>query len=88
MPTQREISKQDWSVVGRTTIEQVNSGSLQRIADAVESIARNYNQLQEERDRYKRWYEQEHGWRLKNEAKIAAYKGVVTKLKRKLNSTP
>ena len=41
------------------TLEQVNCGSLLRIADAAEKMAASYDQLREERDRYKRWYERE-----------------------------
>lgn len=41
------------------TMDQLNAGSLMRIADATELMARNFLELQADRDKYKRWYESE-----------------------------
>lgn len=63
------------------TIEQLNLGCLQRIADAAEKMAQNWSALTEERDRYKRWYEEERQKSKKLRHRIRALKGVATKLK-------
>lgn len=66
------------------TLEQINTGSLQRIADAAESMAKGYAALE------RRAIEAERGreyWRSEAEAlkyKLRAARGVITKLKRKL----
>jgi hypothetical protein len=51
MATQRESSRQNWASQG--TIAEINSGSLQRIADATEIMAQNFVTLQKDRDWYK-----------------------------------
>ena len=64
------------------THEQVNVGSLQRIADATELMAKNYSTLVFERNSFENLYKAE---RVDNERmarRIAALKGVITKLKR------
>lgn len=81
--TQREASKQNWDC--RNTVEDINSGSLQRIADATEKMAGNYIALQNDRDMYKRWYDQAREEKEKLYRKISALKGVITKLKTKKN---
>lgn len=80
MANQREDSKKDW--LSKSTIEEINAGSLQRIADASEKMATNYTQLQNDLALYKKWYF-ERGERLqKLERRISALRGVITKLKR------
>ena len=61
----------------------LNCGSLQRIADATELMASNYIALQNERDKYKRWFEEESAIRYKMAKRMAALSGVITKLKKK-----
>ncbi len=56
MSTLRNSSKQEWT--GGATIEQINAGSLQRIADATEKMALNYDTLIRERDQYKKRYQE------------------------------
>jgi len=51
MPNQREHSKQNWASGG--SVEEINSGSLQRIADATEIMAQNYVTLQNDLKWYK-----------------------------------
>ncbi|OFE11423.1 hypothetical protein PHACT_12770 [Pseudohongiella acticola] len=66
------------------TRDQLDAGSLMRIADACEKMCldrekleRDYKYMRSERDRYR-----EHFYR--SERRLSATKGVVTKLKRKL----
>ncbi|MGH1361018.1 MAG: hypothetical protein ACRBC3_19840 [Burkholderiaceae bacterium] len=82
MTTQRESSRKEWT--SRSTLGEINSGSLQRIADATEKMAAGYDKMRNDRDLYKRWHEaaQERNARL--ERRISALRGVVTKLKKRL----
>lgn len=80
MANQREHSKQNWASRGST--EDINSGSLQRIADACEIMAQNYVALQNrvkclEESNELHWQE-----RHKKDRQISALKGVITKLKK------
>lgn len=81
MANQREDSKRNWSSNGR--IEEINSGSLQRIADATEVMAQNYVQLQNDRDMYKRWWQEQQERTEKLRRRVAALQGVITKMKNK-----
>lgn len=79
----REISKR---VFGRekkdsAAIDEINCGSLQRIADAAESMARNYLQLQADVTLYKRWYEESQKQIAGRDRTISALRGQITKLK-------
>jgi len=79
MATCREESRQDWT--SRGSVEGINAGSLQRIADATEKMAQSYDALIRERDHYKRWYE----IAVKDVDQLgrsnSALRGVITKLK-------
>lgn len=81
MATTKEESIASWS--GRGTIESINAGSLQRIADATEKMVRSYDALREERDRNLRWYQEELGRRRKADRRVSALQGVITKMKNK-----
>jgi hypothetical protein len=59
--------------------EQLNIGSLQRIADATEKMAVSITDLMHERDRYKDWYERERRTAI-------SLRGKITKLKKKINA--
>jgi len=63
------------------TLEELQTGCLQRIAAATELMATEYQRLIEQRDRYYRWYEEEKTARYKLLRKYSALKGVVTKLR-------
>jgi hypothetical protein len=81
----RERSRADW---GRDendilTVEQINCGAILRIADATELMAKEHQKLVDDRNRYKRWYEQEQKWRNRAEASARSLRGVITKMKRK-----
>lgn len=84
---QREASKQNWNLFtdGHPTIQEINSGSLQRIADATELMASNYTRLQNELQWMKESKERQRleATRLFNQ--VRTLKGVITKLKKKLN---
>jgi len=71
---------------GKTlTIEEINCGSLQRIADATEAMAKEYNELLRMKNLYSRWYEDERNKVAARNRTISNLKGQITKLKKKLN---
>jgi hypothetical protein len=85
----REMSKEtNWGTFNEgLSIEQVNCGSLLRIADATEAMSTNFTslykelqQMTEERTRYRNLY-------YIGQKQLAAYKGQITKLKKKINGT-
>lgn len=82
--TMRKISRTDFTSRNGNTIEAINAGSLQRIADAQELMAKNHSDLVGERDRAKAnaayWRQQAD----LSAGSIRALKGVVTKLKKQL----
>jgi hypothetical protein len=77
--TLRNHSKKDWN--SDINIEAVTAGSLQRIADATESMAVNHIQLLAELERYKRWEKEARERNEKYVKTISALRGVITKLK-------
>jgi len=85
MPTFIESSKGNWAPIAgdNPTAEQIGVGCLQRIAAATEAMAQNYKNLQNERDRYEKWYRDE----LKTTARLqksnAALRGHIKRLKNK-----
>jgi hypothetical protein len=83
----RKASEAIWNVSSPTpTIEQINMGSLQRIADAVETMSGSYNSIISDRDLYKRWYQEEQKRANSAERHNAALRGVITRMKRKQNA--
>lgn len=76
----KDKSRNEWEHL-ENSVEYINVGSLQRIADATEKMASNYIQLQNDVDLYKRWYNEARGEKEKLYRKISALKGVITKLK-------
>lgn len=69
---------------GGATIEQINCGSLQRIADATEKMALWHTELIAERNRFEssmKYWNSECNIRDK---KLSAAKGQITKLKKKM----
>lgn len=83
MATLRQISKGDWTAVDGSTLESINCGSLQRIADAAELMSKNYQQLLDDRNSYERWYREKAARVKKLEAQITALRGVITRMKNK-----
>jgi hypothetical protein len=84
----RSESRKDYgrarnSLESGVTFEEVNAGSLMRIADATELMARNHAELLAERDRYQRWYNEEVVRREQRDRTIRGLRGVITRMKRK-----
>lgn len=83
----RKESRTDWGTTDdKVTLEQINTGAILRIADATEAMAKNHVQLQTERDRLQRWYEQERERAAKLERSNAALRGQITRLKNRINA--
>ena len=80
MDDMRQESIKMWN--GDRTLESINAGSLQRIADACEKMALRYTELIMQRDMYLRWYNKESDRVLTLKRQLAAAKGQITKLKR------
>lgn len=81
MGNMREASKKHWH--SSDTIQEINAGSLQRIADATELMAGNYIKLQKQKDMYEDWCEKRRVETVKLYRRISALQGVITKLKKK-----
>ncbi len=92
MANLREVSKATWNANVLPKYEEINTGSLQRIADACELMAQRYANLIDERyadliderDRYRRYHTEECKRRAHRENQIRSLKGVITKLRRRL----
>jgi len=82
MPTQREDSRKDWN--STSTTQDINSGSLQRIADATEKMAAGYDKLRYDLDYYQRRAKELNIANHLCRRRMAALRGVITKLKRKM----
>lgn len=82
----REASSRDWKTGSESgaTFEEINSGSLQRIADATEKMAKRYDDLIYDRDLYMKMYKDKRGESESLFRSNAALRGVITKLKKKL----
>jgi hypothetical protein len=83
----RAESRRDWGVNsehGPLTREQVSLGALLRIADATELMAKRHTELIAERDQSDHWYRHERNRRQTAERQLAAARGQITKLKKRL----
>ena len=81
MATMRDDSRGSWTCL--STTESIKAGSLQRIADATEKMAASYDNLRTDRDYYKREHAERGATIAILERRLAALRGVITKLKRK-----
>ncbi len=80
----RSESRKDWfSLQGTLTDQQIQTGCLQRIADALEKIVPRYDAMQDSLALYKRWHEEEEARRKSCERRLSAMKGVVARLRKK-----
>lgn len=80
----KEQSRLNWYTEDeKLSLEQINTGALLRIADATEKMASNYIALQNDRDYYKRRYQEEQASKERMSRRINALKGVITKMKKK-----
>jgi hypothetical protein len=78
MATLRETSKQEFS--GKSSLENINAGSLQRIADATEKMASSYVDLEADRNRYREWYQKRKAEAESLTRQNSALRGVITRL--------
>lgn len=74
-----QIDKSRESIGAQNTYESINSGCLQRIATAVETMSRSYVHLQNDRDSYKASY-------LRKSKSASALRGQITKLKKAMKA--
>ena len=65
-------------------LDQVQFGTILRIADALEIMSKNYQELIDERDKYKRWYNETVETRERLYARISGLRGYITRLKNEL----
>lgn len=86
MSTFKELSNQNFN--GTASIEHINAGSLQRIADAAEKMAGNYIKLQNDLEWSKKRCNELEGRISIRDKHISALRGQITKLKNKLNKQP
>ena len=85
----KEWSKDNWGLTkddAKPSDEQIRVGCLQRIADATELIAKNYNDLLREKKRYEQWYRQEREENASLRRSLIAHKANYTRLKNKLEA--
>lgn len=78
----RQESKKEFS--GQGTLETINAGSLQRIADATDKMAQDYLQLERDRDFYKSRFEAEKAETKRLSRSNNALRGLVRRLKGQL----
>jgi hypothetical protein len=80
----RNESRKDWrsAALGNPTLEQINTGTFQRIADACELMAKNHDALVRDRDWYKRRFEEANASSERLGRRINSLRGVITKMKR------
>jgi hypothetical protein len=62
---------------------EIQTGALQRIADATELMAKNHKQLVNDRDLYEKWFRAERAARLHRDNQIRSLRGVITKLRKR-----
>lgn len=64
--------------------ESIKLGAILRIADATEKMAQRHTELIAQRDQFERWYEREKRTSELLRKQRNAYKGQITKLKKKM----
>jgi hypothetical protein len=80
-------SRLEWSrETSQLTTEEIQLGAVLRIADATESMAANYTRLQDELDRYKRWYAEEKNAGKRLSQSNASLRGHLGRMKRLLSN--
>lgn len=84
MTTLREESRKDFTSNG--TLENINAGTLQRIADATELMAKRHSELLSEIDRLKASLAAARRNSEWHEARASANKGQATKWRNKFNA--
>lgn len=79
-PSMRDMSRKEFE--GRTTFEPINAGSLQRIADATELMAKGYTELIRERDYYEQRAKRLAAENERLTRQRSALRGAITRMKR------
>ena len=79
--TLRDLSKRTWTSRDNS-LESINAGSLQRIADATERMTQRHTELIRERDDYERRYKAAIAREQQLERQLAASRGQITKLRK------
>lgn len=87
LTTLRDQSKKTWTA-GDHTLESINAGSLQRIADATEKMAQRHTDLMRERDDFERRYKAAVAREFALERQLSAAKGQITKLRNAAKKEP
>lgn len=80
----RSASKAQYDSAGTPSLDQINCGSLQRIADAAEVMARRYVDLLKDVEQYRRWWNEERQTSAALARSNSALRGQITKLKKQL----
>lgn len=81
--TFRQASKEEWYPKnGNFPIEKLNTGSLQRIADALEVMTKSHSNLINERGNFKALYYFKVAETIALEHRIRSLKGVITKMRK------
>jgi len=82
--SRKSESKKDWGISGiGATHQDLNLGCLQRIADATESMAANYNRMRDDRDTWERIARERNSRINRYEYQVRALKGVITRQKKR-----
>jgi uncharacterized protein involved in exopolysaccharide biosynthesis len=84
MKTLRTESRLDYSLVGTPNHQELQTGAILRIADATEKMAVNHVNLQNERDRFKRYWNEERVANERLRKQVSSLKGQITKLRKRL----
>lgn len=80
MSNMREASKNTWA--SNSSVEHINCGSLQRIADATEKMAANYDQMRLDRDWQKARADRNSATNQRLRNRIAGLRGYIKRMKR------
>jgi hypothetical protein len=82
----RDESRGTWGVnleaSENVSNDQLRMGAMLRIADATEKMASNYTNLQNEKDKYERWYRRELESSARMAKRVSALQGVITRMKK------
>lgn len=80
----REKSRQSWGTSRdrSPSLEEINTGAILRIADAVEKTASSYDNMRTDRDNWKRRYEETLACTNRLVRRVSALKGIITKMKK------
>lgn len=79
--TTREASKKAWAAPDTPTLDWINTGSLQRIADATEKMASSYDAMESSRNYYRERTAALSGQFESARRRISSLKGVITKMR-------